>query len=120
MNRSPAETAGNPRAADATAALLTARGHLDAIVRMVERDATCPEVLKQLAAVRGLLQTATRAVLRAHLLGCATGTRTGQGGVAMDEIMPALGFPRPTAVPAGCQPARRKDERCDQRRSWPA
>jgi len=32
--------------------LKTARGHLDGIIRMVEDDTYCPELMKQLAAVQ--------------------------------------------------------------------
>src|SRR5438445_364947 len=35
--------------------LKTARGHLDAIVRMVEDDTYCPDLMKQLSAVQGSL-----------------------------------------------------------------
>ena len=47
--------------------LKTARGHLDGIVRMIENDAWCPDVMKQLAAVQGMLEAASREVLRHHL-----------------------------------------------------
>ena len=44
--------------------LRTARGHLDAVLRMVEEDAYCPDVMKQLSAVQGQLERASRIVLR--------------------------------------------------------
>jgi hypothetical protein len=34
-----------------TTRLKTARGHLDGVIRMVEQEAYCPDVMKQLAAV---------------------------------------------------------------------
>ncbi|MDQ1488875.1 MAG: CsoR family transcriptional regulator, copper-sensing transcriptional repressor, partial [Actinomycetota bacterium] len=43
--------------------LKTARGHLDGILRMVEDDAYCPEIMKQLSAVQGSLERASRLVL---------------------------------------------------------
>ena len=50
--------------------LKTARGHLDGVIRMVEDDAYCPEVMKQLAAVQGLLEGTSRIVFRGHLETC--------------------------------------------------
>ena len=47
--------------------LKTARGHLDAVVRMVEDDAYCPDVMKQLSAVQGSLERGERRVLRVVL-----------------------------------------------------
>lgn len=73
--------------------LKTARGHLDAVVRMVEADAYCPEVMKQLSAVQGSLQHANRQVLRNHLETCvATAIRQGRTAEILDELMEALRF----------------------------
>lgn len=73
--------------------LKTARGHLDAVVRMVEADTYCPEVMKQLSAVQGSLQHANRAVLRNHLETCvATAVRQGRTAEIIDELMDALRF----------------------------
>ncbi|MGH9185477.1 MAG: metal-sensitive transcriptional regulator, partial [Acidimicrobiales bacterium] len=43
--------------------LKTARGHLDAVIRMVDDDAYCPDIMKQLSAVQGSLERASRLVL---------------------------------------------------------
>lgn len=40
--------------------LKTARGHLDGIIRMVDADAWCPDIMKQLAAVQGMLEPAAK------------------------------------------------------------
>ena len=47
--------------------LKSARGHVDAVIRMVETDTYCVDVMKQLAAVQGSLEASSRAVLRNHL-----------------------------------------------------
>ncbi|MBA2282763.1 MAG: metal-sensing transcriptional repressor, partial [Acidimicrobiia bacterium] len=47
--------------------LKTARGHLDAVIRMVEDDTYCPDLMKQLSAVQGSLERASRIVLQNHL-----------------------------------------------------
>lgn len=75
--------------------LKTARGHLDAIVRMVEDDTYCIDVMKQLSAVQGSLEQAGRLVLRNHLETCvADAMRDGRGDEVVDELMEALRFDR--------------------------
>ncbi|MGH9177759.1 MAG: metal-sensitive transcriptional regulator [Acidimicrobiales bacterium] len=73
--------------------LKTARGHLDAVVRMVEDDAYCPEVMKQLSAVQGSLERASRIVLRNHLETCvAAAMVAGRTDEIVDELMEALRY----------------------------
>jgi DNA-binding FrmR family transcriptional regulator len=50
--------------------LRTARGHLDGVIRMVDDDRYCIDVLHQLSAVQGALERVRREVLEAHLRGC--------------------------------------------------
>ena len=50
--------------------LRSARGHLDGVVRMVEEDRYCIDVLHQLSAVQGALDRVRRDILEAHLRGC--------------------------------------------------
>ena len=71
--------------------LKTARGHLDAVLRMVDEDAYCPEVMKQLSAVQGSLERASRLVLRNHLETCvAAAMQAGRTEQIVDELMEAL------------------------------
>ncbi|MGQ0520069.1 MAG: metal-sensitive transcriptional regulator [Actinomycetota bacterium] len=73
--------------------LKTARGHLDAVVRMVEDEAYCPEVMKQLSAVQGSLERASRIVLRNHLETCvAAAMVAGRTDEIVDELMEALRY----------------------------
>lgn len=73
--------------------LKTARGHLDGIVRMVEADAWCPDVMKQLAAVQGMLESTSREVFRHHLeTHVAQAVRDGRGEEIFDELMEALKY----------------------------
>ena len=75
--------------------LKTARGHLDAVVRMVEDDTYCPEVMKQLSAVQGSLERASRIVLRNHLETCvAAAMVAGRTDEIVDELMEALRYDR--------------------------
>ncbi len=78
--------------------LRTAHGHLAGVLRMVEADAYCPDVLKQLSAVQGSLERAGRLVLRRHLETCvAEAMRSGRTTEIIDELLDALRFERVTA-----------------------
>ena len=86
--------------------LKTARGHLDGVIRMVEDDAYCPDVMKQLAAVQGLLEGTSRVVFRNHLETCvADAMRAGRTEEIVDELMETLKYdkrvlrPTPTDEP---------------------
>ena len=80
--------------------LRTAQGQLDAVVRMVEADAYCPDVMKQLSAVQGLLEASSRIVLRNHLETCvAKAMQDGRTTEIVDELMEALRFDRITTGP---------------------
>ncbi|MEO7555562.1 MAG: metal-sensitive transcriptional regulator [Acidimicrobiales bacterium] len=75
--------------------LKTSRGHLDAVIRMVETDEYCPEVMKQLSAVQGSLERASRLVLRNHLETCvARAMQAGRTEEIVDELMEALRYDR--------------------------
>lgn len=81
--------------------LKTARGHLDAVIRMTEEDVYCPELMKQLSAVQGSLEGASRIVLRNHLETCvAAAMAAGRTDEIVDELMDALRFDR-TVTAAG-------------------
>jgi DNA-binding FrmR family transcriptional regulator len=80
--------------------LKTARGHLDAVLRMVEGNGYCPEIMKQLSAVQGSLERASRIVLRNHLETCVeAGMQAGRSGALIDELMEALRYDRITTGP---------------------
>ena len=73
--------------------LKTARGHLDGIIRMVEDDTWCPDIMKQLAAVQGMLESTSREVFRHHLEGhVADAIRAGRGEQIVDELMETLKY----------------------------
>lgn len=93
--------------------LKTARGHLDGVVRMVDDEVYCPDVMKQLSAIQGSLERASRLVLRNHLETCvATAMRAGRIDEIVDELMEALRYDRVATGPgaevttaAGLSPA---------------
>jgi DNA-binding FrmR family transcriptional regulator len=80
--------------------LKTARGHLDGVLRMVDNEAYCPDVMKQLPAVQGSLERASRLVLRNHLETCvAAAMRDGRTEEIVDELMEALRYDRISTGP---------------------
>ncbi|MGH2699426.1 MAG: metal-sensitive transcriptional regulator [Actinomycetota bacterium] len=73
--------------------LKTVRGHLDGIVRMVEEEAYCVEVMKQISAVQASLERANRLVLKNHLETCFSEAVTeGRGDAAIAELVDAVKF----------------------------
>jgi CsoR family transcriptional regulator, copper-sensing transcriptional repressor len=73
--------------------LKTVRGHLDGIIRMLENDAYCVEVMKQLSAVQAALERTNRVMLHNHLETCfSQAILGGQGATAIDELVAALKF----------------------------
>lgn len=60
---------------------------------MVEADAYCPDVMKQLSAVQGLLEATSRVVLRGHLETCvSTAMQQGRTQEIVDELMETLKY----------------------------
>ena len=80
--------------------LKTARGHLDAVIRMVEADTYCPDLMKQLSAVQGSLERASRIVLQNHLETCvAAAMVAGRTDEIVEELMEALRYDRTVTGP---------------------
>ena len=50
--------------------LRTARGQLDGVLRMIDENRYCMDIVTQLLGVESLVHKAQREVLRAHLNGC--------------------------------------------------
>jgi DNA-binding FrmR family transcriptional regulator len=54
--------------------LKTVRGHLDAVITMVEDDRYCPEIMKQVSALQASLEKVNRVLLQNHLETCVVHT----------------------------------------------
>ncbi len=81
--------------------LKTARGQINGIVAIIEADAYCPDVMKQLSAVQGLLEGASRIMLRRHLETCvAKAMQEGRTEEIVDELMETLKFDKLVFRPA--------------------
>jgi DNA-binding FrmR family transcriptional regulator len=78
---------------DALNRLKTVRGHLDGIIRMVEDDAYCVDLMKQVSAVQSSLEKVNRLILRNHLETCfSEAVDEGRGREAIAELMDAVKF----------------------------
>jgi CsoR family transcriptional regulator, copper-sensing transcriptional repressor len=73
--------------------LKTVRGHLDGIIRMLESDAYCVDVMKQISAAQSALERTNRVMLHNHLETCfSEAVIDGQGDRAIAELVDALKF----------------------------
>ncbi|BBX74962.1 copper-sensing transcriptional repressor CsoR [Mycobacterium shinjukuense] len=73
--------------------LKTVRGHLDGIIRMVESDAYCVDVMKQISAVQSSLERVNRVMLHNHLETCfSAAVLDGRGQAAIEELIDAVKF----------------------------
>ena len=78
---------------DALNRLKTVRGHLDGIIRMVEQDAYCVDLMKQVSAAQSSLEKVNRLILRNHLETCfSAAVNEGRGQEAIAELMDAVKF----------------------------
>ena len=78
---------------DALNRLKTVRGHLDGIIRMVEEDAYCVDLMKQVSAAQSSLEKVNRLILRNHLETCfSEAVNEGRGHAAIAELMDAVKF----------------------------
>lgn len=66
-------------------------GHIRGIKTMVQQDSPCPDVLLQIAAVRGALDKVARIVLDEHLTECiARAAEEGNMEVEIEQLKAAL------------------------------
>jgi DNA-binding FrmR family transcriptional regulator len=80
--------------------LKTVRGHLDGVIRMVEAEEYCVDLMKQVSALQASLERANRVILQNHLHTCFSGAvSAGRGQAAIDELMEALKFERALTGP---------------------
>jgi DNA-binding FrmR family transcriptional regulator len=73
--------------------LKSARGHLDAVIKLVENDTYCVQVIKQISAVRGALDRVSRIELENHLEHCLVEQiQAGGSAAAIAEVVEILGL----------------------------
>jgi CsoR family transcriptional regulator, copper-sensing transcriptional repressor len=83
--------------------LKTVRGHLDGVIRMVEDEQYCPDVMKQVSALEGSLEKVNRLLLQNHVETCVMdAVAEGRSEQIVDELMETLRFaPAITAAEEG-------------------
>ena len=73
--------------------LKTVRGHLDGVIRMVEGDAYCVDLMKQVSALQASLERVNRLILKNHLATCFSEAVTaGRAQRAIEELVDAVKF----------------------------
>jgi DNA-binding FrmR family transcriptional regulator len=78
---------------DARNRLLSAKGHLESILKMLEGEPYCVDVLKQIKAVQGALDKVGDMVLKSHLEHhVASAAVRGDTKQMVDELMEVLKY----------------------------
>jgi DNA-binding FrmR family transcriptional regulator len=78
---------------EAVLRLKIAAGHLESVRRMVDDEAYCVDLMKQLSAVQSSLEKVQQVFLRNHLSTCVSDAiQSGMGDEIIDELMGALKF----------------------------
>ncbi|HEY5658171.1 MAG TPA: metal-sensitive transcriptional regulator [Myxococcota bacterium] len=73
--------------------LKTVRGHLEAVIGMVEEERYCPEVMKQVSALEASLERINRILLQNHLETCVPrAIAEGRGEQIVAELMETLKY----------------------------
>jgi DNA-binding FrmR family transcriptional regulator len=81
--------------------LKTVRGHLDAVIGMVEDERYCPEIMKQVSALQGSLERVNRILLQNHLETCVTdAVAEGRTEEIVDELMETMKYTAAVTGPA--------------------
>lgn len=73
--------------------LKTVRGHMEAVIGMVEGEEYCPDIMKQVSALQGSLERVNRVLLENHLETCVPeAVAEGRTSQIVDELMEALRY----------------------------
>lgn len=73
--------------------LKTVRGHLDAVIGMVDEERYCPDIMKQVSALQGSLEKVNRVLLQNHVETCVMeAVEDGRTEQVVDELMETLRY----------------------------
>ena len=67
--------------------LKTIEGHLRGVIKMVEEDAYCIDVIRQIQAVEGALNKVSTRILENHLNSCVITAITGQDPSERERVL---------------------------------
>ena len=62
-------------------------GHMGGVIRMVEEDAYCIDVIRQIQAVQAALNKVSAAILENHLNSCVTTAIRGENPAERERVM---------------------------------
>lgn len=62
-------------------------GHVRAVQRMVETDAYCIDVIRQISALQGALSKVSQLVLQEHLNSCVTEAVRGDNAARREQVL---------------------------------
>ena len=83
--------------------LKTVRGHIDAVIGMVDDERYCPDIMKQVSALQGSLEKVNRVLLQNHVETCVLhAVAEGRSEQIVDELMETLKY---TPAVTGPSPA---------------
>ena len=73
--------------------LKTVRGHIDAVMNMVEEERYCPDIMKQVSALQGSLEKVNRILLQNHIETCVLhAVEEGRSEQIVDELLETLRY----------------------------
>jgi len=82
--------------------LKTVRGHLDAVISMVDQERYCPQIMKQLSALQSSLERVNRVLLQNHLETCVPrAVEEGRSEQIVDELLETLKYTAAVTGPGG-------------------
>jgi DNA-binding FrmR family transcriptional regulator len=83
--------------------LKTVRGHLEAVLQMVEDERYCPDLMKQVSALQASLERVNRILLQNHLESCVPrALAENRGEQIVGELLETLKY---TSAVTGAAPA---------------
>lgn len=73
--------------------LKTVRGHLNAVIDMVDDEKYCPDIMKQVSALQASLEKVNRVLLQNHLETCVThAVAEGRTAEIVDELLETMKY----------------------------
>ena len=69
------------------------RGHIEAVIAMVEDERYCPDIMKQVSALQGSLEGVNRVLLQNHVETCVLhAVEEGRSAEIVDELLETLRY----------------------------
>jgi DNA-binding FrmR family transcriptional regulator len=73
--------------------LKTVRGHIDAVITMVDDERYCPDIMKQVSALQGSLEGVNRVLLQNHVETCVLDhVKEGRSEQVVNELLETLRY----------------------------